>query len=97
MASLIRGARTVPRSSSDWLLTDPGRDLLGEVRAPVSAAALSAQRLAGTASTIWEVRGESVAEREVHRVQWQWYRDNPWLVDAGYARHAETLKVLQLA
>jgi hypothetical protein len=43
------------------------------------------------------VRGQPIAEQEVHRVQWQWYRDNPWLVDAGYARHAETLKVLQLA
>jgi hypothetical protein len=51
----------------------------------------------GTASTTWKVRGEPIAEQEVHRVQWQWYRDNPWLVDAGYARHAETLKVLQLA
>ena len=77
--------------------TDPGRDLLGEVRAPVPAVALSAQGLKGTASTTWEVRGEPIAEQEVHRVQWQWYRDNPWLVDAGYARHAETLKVLQLA
>jgi hypothetical protein len=77
--------------------TDPGRDLLGEVRAPVPSVALSAQGLKGTASTTWEVRGEPIAEHEVHRVQWQWYRDNPWLVDAGYARHAETLKVLQLA
>ena len=53
--------------------------------------------LKGTASTTWEVRGEPIAEQEVHRVQCQWYRDNPWLVDAGYARHAATLKVLQLA
>jgi hypothetical protein len=78
-------------------VADPGRDLLGEVRAPVSAVALSALGLAGTPSTTWDVQGKSLAEQEVHRVQWQWYRDNPWVVDAGYARHAETLKVLQLA
>ena len=76
---------------------DPGRNLLGEVRAPVSAVALSALGLAGAPSTTWDVQGKSLAEQEVHRVQWQWYRDNPWVVDAGYARHAETLKVLQLA
>jgi hypothetical protein len=82
---------------SDPDAPDPGRDLLGEVRTPVPSAALSAFGLAGIPSTTWTVHGKNVAAHEIHRVQWQWYLENPWVVDAGYARHASTLKLLRLA
>ncbi len=75
---------------------DPGRDLLGEVRAPMPAAALTALGLTDTASSTWQVGERSISAEEVHRVQWQWYRDNPWVVDAGYARHRETMNLLGL-
>jgi len=75
---------------------DPGRDLLGEVRAPMPAAALSALGLRDSASSTWQLRDRSISSEEVHRVQWQWYRDNPRVVDAGYARYRETLSLLGL-
>ena len=75
---------------------DPGRDLLGEVRAPMPAAALTALGFTDTASSTWQVGERSISAEEVHRVQWQWYRDNPWVVDAGYARHRETMNLLGL-
>jgi hypothetical protein len=75
---------------------DPGRDLLGEVAAPMPAVAVAALGLSSGASSTWRVRGDDVPDSEVHRVQWQWYRDNPRLVEAGYARHQQTLQLLGL-
>jgi len=76
---------------------DPGRNLLGEVTAPVPAPALAALGLSGTAARNWRVRGRDIPSAEIHRSQWQWYRDNPWVVEAGYARHRATLEALGLA
>lgn len=76
---------------------DPGRNLLGELTAPVPAPALAALGLPGPAARNWKVRGRDIPSAEIHQVQWQWYRDNPWVVDAGYARHRDTLKTLGLA
>ena len=76
---------------------DPARDLLGEVRAPVPEAASTALGFPGTPSSTWSVRGRAIAAQEIHRVQWQWYRENPALVDAGYARHEQSLRDLELA
>jgi hypothetical protein len=76
---------------------DPGRNLLGEVTAPVPAPALAALGLPGSAAPNWRVRGRDIPSTGIHRVQLQWYRDNPWVVDAGYARHRTTLETLGLA
>ena len=76
---------------------DPGRNLLGELTAPVPAPALAALGLPGIAAPSWRVRGREIPGAEVHRLQLQWYRDNPWVVDAGYARHRETLETLGFA
>lgn len=78
-------------------VADPGRDLLGEIVAPLPAVAVTALGLAGGASSNWRVRGADVADAEVHRVQWRWYRDNPRMIEAGYSRHQRTLDVLGLA
>lgn len=64
---------------------DPGRHLLGEVRAPVPG------------ESSWSVRGQQIPAVDVHRAQWQWYRDNPVIVDAGYRRHERALEQLGLA
>ncbi|MGS0684421.1 WcbI family polysaccharide biosynthesis putative acetyltransferase [Nakamurella sp. GG22] len=76
---------------------DPGRDLLGDVRAPMPGAALAALGLAGSGSSTWQLGDRTVSSEEVHRAQWQWYRDNPQVVDAGYSRHRETLDLFGLA
>jgi hypothetical protein len=91
---------------------DPGRNLLGELVAPMPAPALAALGLPGTETagardaapgrhpepeSAWQVRGRRIPTQEIHRTQWQWYRDNPWVVDAGYQRHRDTLEVLGLA
>ena len=77
---------------------DPGRHLLGELTAPMPGPALAALGLPGSEATSrWLVRGRSIPTAEIHRTQLQWYRDNPWVVDAGYARHRETLEILGVA
>lgn len=76
---------------------DPGRALLGEVRAPMPTPAMTALGLPGPATTNWRVRGEDIPAVEIQRIQGQWYRDNPWVVAAAFARHRETLKTLGLA
>lgn len=75
---------------------DPGRELLGDVRAPVPAAALAALGLPGSGSASWRLGGRTISAAEVHRAQWHWYRNNPQVVDAGYDRHRETLNLLGL-
>ena len=76
---------------------DPGRDLLGELTAPIPTPALTALGLPGIEAPAWRVRGQDIPTVDIHRAQWEWYRDNPWVVDAGYTRHRETLEILGLA
>ena len=75
---------------------DPGRVLLGDVVAPVTAAALRALDLTGDGISEWWVSGEPVPAQIVHDTQLQWYLENPWVVDAGFARHHDTLALLGL-
>jgi hypothetical protein len=76
---------------------DPGRDLLGEVSAPVDRRAAEGFGLPATDRRVWRVGGRAVAARQIHDAQLGWYRDNPWIVDAGYARHRATMETLGLA
>lgn len=75
---------------------DPGRDLLGGVRAPVPAAAAAALGLPVPARTQWLVGDREIPAGDVHRAQLQWYRENPVIVDAGFTRHQHTLSQLGL-
>lgn len=95
LVELVRRVQRALGSPAD--ATDPGRELLGEVSAPVPAVAMAALGLTGEASSTWRVRGDHIPDTEVHRVQWQYYRDNPRMIEAGYARHQRTLEVLGLA
>jgi hypothetical protein len=75
---------------------DPGRVLLGEVVAPVEAPVLAALGIDADPVDGWTVRGEPVDAAAVHAAQKQWYLDNPWVLDAGMQRHADTLALLGL-
>jgi hypothetical protein len=76
--------------------SDRGRALLGEVRAPVPQQALAALGLPGDESTSWLVRGEEIPAQRIHLTQWQWYRDHPRMIAAGYRRHQAALDLLGL-
>ncbi|WP_111767860.1 WcbI family polysaccharide biosynthesis putative acetyltransferase [Nakamurella deserti] len=75
---------------------DPGRVLLGEVVAPVEAPVLAALGIDADPVDHWTVRGERVGADTVHAAQQRWYLDNPWVLDAGMQRHADTLALLGL-
>lgn len=78
---------------------DPGRRLLGEVVAPAEPSALAALGLPtdGGNGSDWLVGGQVVTAASIHDAQLLWYLENPWIVDAGYLRHRETLETLGLA
>lgn len=77
----------------------PDAQMLGGIRAPVTAAAraafpgVPAQQWSGPD---WLVDGVRVPEEEVARAQLAWYTRHPGFVDAGLARHAGTLELLGL-
>lgn len=75
---------------------DPGRTLLGEVRAPLEQAVVDALGLGVTARPHWTVRGETVSDDVVRRAQLDWYRSHPGWVAAGLERHAERMALLGL-
>jgi len=95
LVELVRRVQRALGSPAD--AAAPGRDLLGEVSAPIPAAAVAVLGLTGGASSTWRVRGVDVPDTEVHRVQWRWYLDNPRMIEAGCARHRRTLEILGLA
>ena len=45
----------------------------------------------------WLVRGTRIPAREVHDRQLAWYLQHPAVVDAGWQRHQQTMRVLGLA
>lgn len=77
--------------------TDPGRELLGGVRAPLEPDALAALGLDPTqARDHWLVGGQAIAAQEVLVAQRAWYATRPDVVAGGRTRHAERLAVLGL-
>lgn len=77
---------------------DPGRVLLGGVRAPIEPQALTALGLdPGAARAHWLVDGEPVAAAVVTRAQAAWYATRPDVVAEGLRRHAARLALLALA
>jgi hypothetical protein len=77
--------------------TEPGRNLLGEVSAPVDRRAAEGFGLPATGRRVWRVGEREVAAREIPDAQQGWYRANPWIVDAGYMQHRATMETLGLA
>jgi hypothetical protein len=76
---------------------DPGRDLLAEVSAPVDGRAAALFGLPPADERRWRIGRREVPALEIHQAQLQWYRDNPWVVDAGDARNRSTMETLGLA
>lgn len=76
---------------------DPGRELLGGVRAPLEPAVLAALGLdARSARAGWLVDGKTVPDETVRTAQLDWYAGHPQWMDAGLRRHADRLELLGL-
>ena len=75
---------------------DPGRDLLGGIRAPLDPAVLDAVGLDAEPRPHWLVDGTEVDDEDVRAAQLDWYRTHPQWVTAGLDRHARRLELLGL-
>ena len=76
---------------------DPGRVLLGGVRAPLEPAVLDALRLDAAPREHWLVGDRQVPPGEVVAAQSAWYATRPDVVAEGMRRYADRLPVLGLA
>lgn len=75
---------------------DPGRVLLGGVRAPLTADVIRARGLDASPRPGWERDGTAISEARVRAEQIGWYATHPGWVEAGLRRHAETFPLLGL-
>ena len=76
---------------------DPGRELLGGVRAPIERRVLDALGLRGDPRENWSVDGNTVSPDAVHRAHLHWYAAHPEFVGAALERHADLIRTLELA
>lgn len=80
---------------------DPGRVLLGGIRAPIYASTLEAlghdpDDLIGGPHDDWIIHGERIPEQDIAAEHLRWYAQNPSVVTAGLARHEELISRLGL-
>lgn len=75
---------------------DPGRVLLGGVRAPVHPAVAAAHGLLPTGPGVWTVDGKPVDDEHLVTSQLRWYREHPWFVEACLTRHGGLFDLLEL-
>jgi hypothetical protein len=75
---------------------DPGRELLGRIKAPLEPAVIQALGLAAPARAAWDMDGVTIPAGEVEDAQLAWYRQNPTCVEAGVQRHLSRLTLLGL-
>ncbi|MFI8568056.1 WcbI family polysaccharide biosynthesis putative acetyltransferase [Rhodococcus sp. NPDC078407] len=75
---------------------DPGRELLGGVRAPVEQRVLDALDLGGDPRPEWIVDGTPHSSDSVHRAHLRWYAAHPEFIGAALERHAELIRILEL-
>jgi Polysaccharide biosynthesis enzyme WcbI len=74
--------------------TDPGRVLLGGIRAPLEAPVVAALCLAAAPRPHWLIEGTTVEDAVVRSAQLDWYATHaPW-VEAGLRRHADRMALL---
>jgi Polysaccharide biosynthesis enzyme WcbI len=74
---------------------DPGRVLLGGIRAPLEAPVLAALGLAAAPRSSWLVDGQPVGDEDVRAAQLDWYATHrPW-VEAGLRRHVDRMALLR--
>jgi hypothetical protein len=92
LAQRVLGALGLPPSAAD-----PGRELLGGVRAPLEPEALDALGLdTRLARAHWVVERQVVHADVVRAAQRRWYDARPDAVQAGLARHGPRLAELGL-
>jgi hypothetical protein len=75
---------------------DPGRELLGRLRAPLEAPVIEAMALDAPARPDWHVDGGRVDASEVEAAHLDWYGAHPDIVDGGLRRHAARADLLGL-
>lgn len=82
-------------------VTDPGRVLLGGIRAPVHSSTLKAlgyrsEDLEGGPREDWIIGGERVSEADVAAEHLAWYARFPRVVAAGMKRHERLIRAMGL-
>jgi hypothetical protein len=92
LAARVRAAFGLPEH-----VVDPGRPLLDAVHAPREAAVIEAWGLDEQERPHWVVAGEVVETGAVREAHLAWYAAHPDAVEAGLARHADSLRLLGLA
>ncbi|MFC3481868.1 WcbI family polysaccharide biosynthesis putative acetyltransferase [Kocuria carniphila] len=80
---------------------DPGRVLLGGIRAPIYESTLDAlgyrpEELEGGPREHWIIGGEKVSEADVAAEHLGWYARFPQVVAAGMKRHERLIRTMQL-
>ncbi|WP_235581523.1 WcbI family polysaccharide biosynthesis putative acetyltransferase [Rhodococcus sp. Leaf278] len=88
--------RVLDQLGTGCTAADPGRELLGGVRAPVEQRVLDALDLDGDSRPEWSVDGTPHSPSSVHRAHLRWYAAHPEFVDAALERHAELIRILGL-
>lgn len=78
-------------------VADPGRDLLGGIRAPLQAHVLDALGLDAAPREHWTTGDGELDPDDVHAAQLAAYRADPGWTDAAVARHGERMELLGLA
>jgi Polysaccharide biosynthesis enzyme WcbI len=97
-AVLIALARRVQEAlGTPATASEPGRELLGGIRAPITTPVVEALGLGVAPRPHWTVDGEPVADDDVRAAQLRWYDTHPQWVAAGLARHAPRMELLGLA
>ncbi len=89
--------RILDHLNTGCTVRDPGRQLLGGVRAPIEQRVLDALGLDGSPRSDWSVDGTAHSPDSVHRAHLQWYAAHPEFVGAALERHAELIEILELA
>ncbi len=86
--------RILDQLGTGCTVRDPGRELLGGIRAPVEQRVLDALGLDGAPRLEWSVEGTTYSPDSVHRAHLQWYATHPEFVDAALTRHSELIRTL---
>lgn len=88
--------RVLAAAGTPAAVRDPGRELLGGIRAPLRRDVLDALDLPDEPRAHWRVGDRRIGEDRVRAEQLRWYARHPGWVAAGLERHAPTLELLGL-
>jgi Polysaccharide biosynthesis enzyme WcbI len=91
LARRIQSALGLPETAEE-----PGRALLGGVRAPLEGKVLAALGLLAAPRDHWLRDGHEISIEDVARAHLAWYARHPGFVRAGLTRHADRMVLLGL-